>query len=90
MSCTCETPTGNPVYNIPVKVGEPLSTACERVTTIGSIPSVIRYPQFTLVNGTAVATEISDGGIENMRSFFQTRNGCYQSMHARTMGSTCA
>lgn len=88
-SCTVYDYNGNPVNQIPVKVGEPLSTACERVTAIGSIPEVIRYAGFTLVAGAPVGGIVSNGGIANPKSFFASRTGCYQDMDAR-VASTCA
>lgn len=91
MACTC-TPIqdGYPVNNIPVKIGAPLSTACERMTTIGAIPSVLNYAGFTLVGGAPVTRIASMGGIEYPSCFFATRSGCYESMWARPYGSTCA
>lgn len=75
----------------PRKIGEPLSTACERANVVGSIPVVIRYPSYTLVSGGAVAGITSSAGIseDKMASFF-TYNlySCY-SQNAR-VASTCA
>jgi hypothetical protein len=89
MPCACSNPTGNDVYGIPVKIGEPLSTACERATMVGSIPQVTIYGGATFVNGALVSGVVSDGGIENLSEFFKARNGCYYSMTARPFGSTC-
>jgi hypothetical protein len=74
---------------IPNKIGEPLSNACDRSHTIGSIPEVIRHPAFTLVDGGAVAGRPSNGGIQNMASFFKPRHGCYYDKDAKFSGSTC-
>jgi len=89
MPCACENPLGNDVYGIPVKIGEPLSTACERATVVGSIPQVLIYGGGTFVNGALVNGVVSDGGIENVAEFFKARTGCYYSMTARPFGSTC-
>lgn len=83
---------GNEVYNIPVKVGAPLSTACERANMIGSIPEVIRHPAFTVVNGAIPATKVSSGGISAgaMATIFNRRgsvNGCFGD--SMLMGSSC-
>lgn len=89
MSCSCTTQFGNQVYGIPQKVGEPLSTACERTTIVGQIPETINFPNFTTVNGAVAASIPSDGGIQNMVEFFKSRKGCYYDMNARLYGSTC-
>lgn len=91
MTCTCVTNpvSGNDTSYIPVKIGEPLSTACERASVIGAIPEVLRYPGFTLVGGATAATKISNGGIGNLGSFFKTRSGCYYDMDSRLSGSNC-
>ena len=47
--CPKEPVSGHDERNIPVKPGAPLSTACERSSTKGSIPEVIRFPRVTLV-----------------------------------------
>lgn len=82
MACACTT---GPVPGvgkdeasfIPIKIGEPLSTSCERSNIIGSIPPVLRYPGMTLVGGAPVAGKVSNAGIQNIPSFFKTRDGCY-------------
>ena len=93
MACNCqpgpEPGKGTEVQNIPIKVGEPLSNACERATIIGSIPQVLRYAGFTLVNGATVVNLVSNSGIENMGMFFKTRRGCFQDMNGRLAGSNC-
>ena len=89
MPCACSNQTGNDVYGIPVKIGEPLSTACERVTGVGSTPRVINYAGAVFVNGGLVDGVVSDGGIDNMAEFMKARDGCYYSMTARPFGSTC-
>lgn len=89
-ACSGGNVSGNSTYHIPVKVGEPLSTACERAKTIGSIPSVIRTPWYTLVDGAVVTGDVSNAGICNTASFFKSRSGCYDSKDAQTSGSTCA
>lgn len=83
---------GNDVYNIPVKVGAPLSTACERANIIGNIPEVIRHPAFTVVNGGIPARRVSSGGISEvaMATIFNRRgsvNGCFGDVPS--YGSTC-
>lgn len=76
---------------VPVKCGQPLSSACERLTVIGAIPHTIRYPGWVLVSGAPSVNVVSDGGIENPASFFKNLTGCYQSEHAQPSGgSTCA
>lgn len=76
-------------YNIPIKWGEPLSSACERAGVIGSIPEVTRYPGFTTINGGVFFNVPSSGGIGNLGLFFRNRgNGCYQNANAR-LASTC-
>lgn len=81
--------SGNPVYNIPVKVGQPLSNSCERLGTVGSIPTVLNYANFTLVNGVAVGGIPSNGGICNMASFFKSRRGCYHNKNAQGPSNCC-
>jgi hypothetical protein len=73
---------------IPIKVGEPLSSACERATIVGSIPEVIRYPWFTKIGGGVFASTISNGGIQNTKEFFSSKKGCYEDRNAR-LASTC-
>lgn len=98
MSCNCASYTGgasvpqsgNTQYWIPLKVGQPLSTACERATIIGIIPEVIRYPGYTAVNGSPVAVQMSNGGIANKASFFRRRSGCYGNESGQVGGSNCA
>lgn len=75
--------------NIPIKVGEPLSSACERATIVGAIPEVIRYPQFTLIAGGVYPRVTSNGGIRNTRSFFASKNGCYEDRNARLASNCC-
>jgi len=81
--------SGNPVSGIPLKIGAPLSSACDRAKTVGSIPEVINFPGYTTVNGGVVAGTISNGGICNMSAFFTNHDGCYQDANAR-LASTCA
>lgn len=91
-TCDCSVPntSGNDVYAIPVKIGSPLSTACERSKVIGSIPVVYNLPAFTLVNGGTVQNQTSNAGICNMSSFFKSRkSGCYQPWDSRLSGSVC-
>lgn len=83
---TSGNPAGGP---IPIKVGEALSSACERNVIIGAIPSIVRYPGFTLVAGGVAARKPSSGGIQNMASFFKHREGCYHDKNAQ-LPSTCA
>jgi len=73
---------------IPLKIGFPLSSACERSTIVGSIPVVIPYANFTLVNGGIPAYAASNGGISNLGSFFKNPQGCYKNDNAR-LASTC-
>jgi len=91
MSCNC-TPassSGNDVYGIPLKIGFPLSTACERANIVGSIPQVIRYAGFTLINGGLLASKPSNGGIGNPSNFFQYRSGCFGTFNGGLSGSEC-
>lgn len=73
---------------IPIKIGEPLSSACERATVVGSIPVVIRHPAFTLINGGVALNLVSNAGIRNLSSFFANPQGCYADRDAR-LASTC-
>lgn len=78
MACDCPSildNSGNPVSGIPVKIGAPMSTLSQRFVTVGSIPVVLNYANFTLVNGALAATRPSNGGIANLASFFRTRSG---------------
>lgn len=79
-------PTGGP---IPIKVGEPLSSACERATVVGAIPVVIHYPGYTTINGGVAPVLVSNGGICNLGAFFLNRDGCYSDKNAQ-LASTCA
>lgn len=77
--------------HIPIKVGHPLSTACERATHVGQIPRVINFPGFTLVGGGVVTGVPSNGGISEARmaSFFEDKGKeCYKSRQSR-LASTC-
>lgn len=77
-------------YEIPLKEGFPLSSACERATLVGSIPEIVRHPAFTYVFGVgAIAGVASNGGISNPVSFFQDRRGCYHDKNNQ-QPSTCA
>lgn len=91
MPCDTQNPAlgGNEVANIPVKVGEPLSSACERAHVVGSIPEVVYHPAFTVVNGGIPATKISSAGIQNRELFFSTKSGCYTDRDSRFSGSSC-
>lgn len=89
-SCTvCQGQSGNPVSGIPVKVGSPLSSACERATLIGSIPEIVRFVNFTMVSGAPAINAIPMGGICNIPSFFKSRNGCFYNSNSRLSGATC-
>ena len=87
--CPKEPVSGHDERNIPVKPGAPLSTACERSSTKGSIPEVIRFPRVTLVAGGVAQARTTNGGIRNMKSFFKTREGCYANEESRFSGSSC-
>lgn len=85
--------SGNDVSGIPVKVGEPLSSSCDRAVTVGSIPEVIRHPAFTTVDGAVLASKSSNGAIPSgaLVSFFSGRSkakGCFGDISL--YGSTCA
>lgn len=86
MPCPCPSiydNSGNAVYGIPLKVGQPLSTLPQRFVGVGSIPSVINFGGFTTVDGALVTGVPSNGGIGNPVSFFSTRSGSlYNSPHA--------
>lgn len=85
--CTDDDSLGvNPTYNIPIKEGFPLSTACERSTVVGQIPQILSYPGFTLKNGATMVNRISPGGIINIASFFASKSGCFQDRNARIPG----
>lgn len=89
MAFDCDTDLSkgvNPTYNIPIKEGFPLSTACERTTVIGQIPEIFSYPGFTLKNGATMVNRISPGGIVNMTQFFASKSGCFQDRNARISG----
>lgn len=75
----------------PLKVGEPLSTACERSSNLGSIPEIFHYPQFTVVGGEAVVGIPSNGGMSQARlSMFMThKQGCYKNQFTRLASSCC-
>ena len=80
MGCNCESnpnPSGNEVYGISLKQGFPLSTACDRARAVGSIPAVIRYPNFTMIGNGVFESRPSNAGIDNMASFFAQHDGCY-------------
>lgn len=79
----------NPSTKLEIKVGEPLSTACERGHILGAIPEVIRHPGFTVSAGGIPDRKTSSGGIQNMASFFKARHGCYHDKNAQ-LPSTCA
>lgn len=95
MACDCpdvNNPSGNDinaVNGIPLKVGEPLSSLNERATIMGAIPEVIRHPAFTLVAGGTVVNKMSNGGIQNMASFFKTRDGTYFNKNAQLSANCC-
>lgn len=74
---------------IPVKVGQPLSSACQRATVIGAIPQVIRYPSFTTANGAVLASAVSNAGISNLNAFFTNKSGCYEDANARLASNCC-
>lgn len=84
--------SGNPVFGIPVKIGAPMSTLSQRFTDVGSIPEVLNYPGWTLVNGAAVGGIASMGGISNPGNFFRTRSGgsLYDSYHANLAELCCS
>jgi hypothetical protein len=73
---------------IALKIGEPMSTACQRATAIGQIPEVVRFPNFTTSNGAVVSGVPSNGGIANMTAFFTRKKGCYEDDNMR-LASTC-
>lgn len=86
--------SGSDVSNIPVKVGEPLSSSCQRATTIGSIPEVIRHPAFTVINGGVSASKHSNGGVPvgGLAKFLLSpqskASDCFSDLPS--YGSTCA
>lgn len=79
----------NPESFIPIKEGEPLSTGCERFGEVGSIPEVIRYPSYTLVNGVVATSVVSSGGIVNPAAFFLNKSGCYTNDNAQLASNCC-
>lgn len=91
MACSaCSTSqAGNSTYYLPVKVGEPLTTASDRARIIGSIPQIIRLPWFTLSNDAVAVGTISNAGISNTASFFKTRKGVYSDKNGQLSGSNC-
>lgn len=97
MACDCPSllnNSGNDVYGIPVKVGQPLSTLAQRFSTVGSIPFVLNYPGFTVVNcGVVANTRQSNGGIGSMKNFFRYRGPCgnvYNNEQANLAALCCA
>lgn len=85
--CTDDDSLGvNPTYNIPIKQGFPLSTACERTNVIGQIPVVLSYPGWTLKNGATMVNRVSPGGIINTTEFFKSKSGCFQGRNGRLAG----
>lgn len=83
---------GNEIYNIPLKVGEPLSSACQRANTIGRIPEILHYPGFVVSGGKIPAKKASNAGISEggMKMFFSRRSsdlGCFGDVPL--YGSTC-
>jgi hypothetical protein len=93
MACVCTTGPipgvgKDEVSYIPIKIGEPLSTGCERANTTGSIPQVLRYANFTLVGGALVGGRVSNAGINNIPSFFKTRDECYHNKNS-LLPSSC-
>lgn len=71
---------GNEVYNIPLKVGEALSTACERANLVGSVPDITYYPQFTKVAGGVIGRSPFPAGFSeaSLKIFMRAgRDGCY-------------
>lgn len=92
MSCDCVTgeQSGNEESYIPLKVGQPMSTPCERATVVGAIPSVVRFAGFTLVRGGVPDSKISNAGISNIGTFFKNREGCFYDKNAQLPGcSNC-
>lgn len=80
MACDCvanPNNSGNDVYWIPLKPGFPLSNACDRSHVIGSIPQIVRFPNFTLISGGVAENRTSNGGIGNLSSFFTRRDDCF-------------
>lgn len=77
MACDCPdvlNRSGNSINaenHIPVKVGAPLSTLNDRANIMGSIPRVVNFAGFTLVNCGVVTNQVSNGGIKNAKLFFQ-------------------
>lgn len=77
MACDCPdvlNRSGNSVNaenHIPVKVGAPLSTLNQRATLMGSIPQVVNFAGFTLVDCGVVTNLVSNGGIKNPGLFFK-------------------
>jgi hypothetical protein len=85
--------SGNAVSNIPVKIGEALSTSNQRASIIGAIPEVIRYAGFTLVGGAPSVTKASNGGFADGAALARfLNNGTYNQgvfNNIPLMGSTC-
>lgn len=92
MACDCPSildNSGNPVSGIPVKIGAPMSTLGQRFVTVGSIPVVLNYANFTLVNGFAVSGVPSNGGIADTASFFRTRSGSLYNSNSAQLAELC-
>lgn len=98
MAITCPSIFGGSPYqpdrSIPLKIGQPLSTLSQRFSIIGSIPRVLNYPGFTLVNCAPVGGFPSNGGIGNLCGFFSGGNWCddcsvYESHNARLAELCC-
>lgn len=81
--------SGNPVYGIPVKVGAPMSTLSQRFVGVGSIPQILNYANFTLVDGGLIGGVPSSGGIANPIAFFSTRSGSLYNNANADLAAVC-
>ena len=92
MACGCPDildNSGNPVSGIPVKIGAPMSTLGQRFVTVGSIPQVLNYANFTLVDGGVVSGVPSNGGILSTASFFRSRTGSLYNSNSAQLAELC-
>lgn len=87
MACDCPdvlNNSGNSINaenHIPIRSGAPMSTLNQRNSIMGSIPQVVRYAGFSLVDCGVVVNKPSNGGIQNPSLFFKNQN-CGGSIYA--------
>lgn len=84
MSCMTGNCGGSASNNFPLHqeqldalYGGPLSSKNARATQVGSIPNVIRWANFTLVDCQVAPSTQSAGGIANLDNFWRGKPGVY-------------